>query len=390
LAELPAADSLKLPAPPAPSEHAALLRDTVAAFVADAGGVSRARRLRGTAHEFDRAMWSRMAELGWIGALVPEAHGGSALTLTEAAVIAEELAAALAPEPFTASAVVATTALMASDNEALKRAFLPDLAAGRVIVSPAWRETRGDLGPGTPATRLTRFEGGYRLNGTKRYIAGAAGCDGYLVSAAQAGDPVLCWMRADAAGVERTLEPLADGRHFGTLQLADVQIAADAIVARGDKARAAMARAQFAGTIVVGAELCGVMRSALDLSLEYLRTRRQFGKAIGSFQALQHRAVDLYVQRELAYAVLHHALAAMEESIAPAAAAALASRVKARCSAAAVRVTREAIQLHGAIGFTDEYDAGLYLKRALVLAASYGNAQAHRRRYAELTLDAHA
>ncbi|MCW5604340.1 MAG: acyl-CoA dehydrogenase, partial [Burkholderiales bacterium] len=137
-------------------------------------------------------------------------------------------------------------------------------------------------------------------------------------------------------------------------------------------------------TVIASAELCGVMGRALDMSVEYMKTRVQFGRPIGSFQALQHRAVDLYVQRQIASAVLEEALGVLDRGPGAAERAALASRVKARCADAGLRITREAIQIHGAIGFTDEYDAGLYLKRATVLAAWLGNAHAHRRRYARL------
>jgi alkylation response protein AidB-like acyl-CoA dehydrogenase len=135
---------------------------------------------------------------------------------------------------------------------------------------------------------------------------------------------------------------------------------------------------------IAAAELRGVMTRALEMSLDYLRTRVQFGKPIGAFQALQHRAADLYVQQQLAAAVLDEALRALDAGAAPRARAMQASRAKARCADAASRITREAIQLHGAIGFTDEYDAGLYLKRALVVSAWLGGPTYHRRRYAAL------
>jgi len=148
---------------------------------------------------------------------------------------------------------------------------------------------------------------------------------------------------------------------------------------------AALAGALDDATVVIGAELIGVMGRALEMSLDYMRTRVQFGKPIGSFQALQHRAVDLYLQRELASAVLDEALRVLGDGADPLTRARWASRVKARCSDAASRITRESIQIHGAIGFTDELDAGLYLKRALVLSAWAGSAAYHRRRYASLT-----
>jgi alkylation response protein AidB-like acyl-CoA dehydrogenase len=145
-----------------------------------------------------------------------------------------------------------------------------------------------------------------------------------------------------------------------------------------------LSRALDYATVCASAELGGVMGRALEMSLDYLRTRVQFGKPIGSFQSLQHRAVDLHIQRELASAVLEDALSTIDRNGAPGRRAVLASRAKARCTDAALKITREAIQLHGAIGFTDEYDAGLFLKRALVLAAWLGSASDHRRRYARL------
>jgi alkylation response protein AidB-like acyl-CoA dehydrogenase len=150
----------------------------------------------------------------------------------------------------------------------------------------------------------------------------------------------------------------------------------------------ALEAARDAATLVASAELLGVMKRALDMSLDFMRTRVQFGKPIGSFQALQHRAVDLYVQQQLASAVLEDTLRRFGKARDATARAVLASRLKARCSDAALRIVRETIQIHGAIGFTDEYDAGLYLKRALVLSAWLGNAALHRRRYARLHLEA--
>jgi alkylation response protein AidB-like acyl-CoA dehydrogenase len=183
-----------------------------------------------------------------------------------------------------------------------------------------------------------------------------------------------------------TLEgtPLADGRSMGTLELGDVIVPRERVVAEGTAATQALERALDETLVMAGAELSGVMQRALDMSLDYMRTREQFGKPIGSFQALAHRAVDLYLQRELASAVLDDAVAALDSDAEPVRRAAIASRVKARASEAGLRVTREAIQIHGAIGFTDEYDVGLYLKRAMVLAAWLGNGALHRRRYAQL------
>jgi alkylation response protein AidB-like acyl-CoA dehydrogenase len=364
------------------TEHRALLRASVADFVARGTDLARVRRLRGTSAEYERAVWKKMAELGWLGILVPERYGGLGLGLAEMAIVARGLARALVPEPLTATAVLAATALGAGENEALKREQLPRLVAGDLLPALAWQERAGELDPAAIETRATPFEGGFKLNGIKRFVAGAAQADAFIVSARADGGVVLLWLPREAAGARLELEPLADGRSFGTLRLDDALVPRSGVAASGAAALEALGRAFDHGCAIAGAELAGVMERSLEMSLDYLKTRVQFGKPIGSFQALQHRAVDLYIHQELASAVLEEALTVLDRSPAAAARAAAASRVKARCADAAARITREAIQLHGAIGFTDEFDAGLYLKRALVLAAWLGSASWHRRRYA--------
>jgi len=361
--------------------HRSLLADSVTAFTGRGADVARARRWRGLPEEYDRAAWLQMGGLGWLGVLVPEQYGGSGLGLSEAAIVAEGLARSLAPEPYTAIAVLAAGVLQAAENESFKNKLLSKLAAGELIPAVAWQERPGELNCDVVETVALPFEGGYRVNGTKRFIAGAAGADGYLVTARLGQGVTLLWVPRDTPGVKCELEPLADGRHFGTLALHDV------VVPREHEAgtAAGLAAALDNALVVTGAELIGVMSRALDMSLDYLKTRVQFGRPIGTFQALQHRAVDLYIQRELASAVLNDALRVFDSGADGLTRARWASRVKARCSDAAAKITRECIQFHGAIGFTDEFDAGLYLKRALALSAWLGSAAYHRRRYAALT-----
>jgi alkylation response protein AidB-like acyl-CoA dehydrogenase len=375
------------PPPAAVSENRALLADSVADFAARGSDIARVRRLRGTNAEYDRAVWKQMAELGWLGILVPERYGGLGLGLADMAIVARGLARALIPEPLTATAVAAATALGAAENEALKRAQLPRLVAGDLLPVLAWQEQAGGLDPAVVETRATPLEGGFKLNGTKRFVAGAAQADAFLVSARAGGGVVLLLLPRETAGAALSLEPLADGRAFGTLALHDALVPRSGLAASGAAALEALARAFDHGCAIAGAELAGVMDRALEMSLDYLRTRVQFGKPIGAFQALQHRAVDLHIHRELASAVLEEALDVLDRNPAAPARAAAASRVKARCADAATRITREAIQFHGAIGFTDEFDVGLYLKRALVLTAWLGGATWHRRRYARLAIE---
>lgn len=368
------------------SEHRRLLADSVADFATRGTDLARVRRLRGTSAEYDRTVWKKMAELGWLGILVPERYGGLGLGLAEMAIVARGLARALVPEPLAATAVLAATALAAAENEALKDERLPQLVAGELLPALAWQEQAGGLDCTAIETRATPFEGGFKLNGMKRFIAGAAQADAFLVSARGTGGVLLLWLPREAAGAQLELEPLADGRSFGRLRLDDALVPKSGVAASGAAAVEALGRAFDHACAIAAAELAGVMDRALEMSLDYLKTREQFGRPIGAFQALQHRAVDVYIHRELATAVLDETLATLDRDPAAAARAAAASRVKARCADAAARITREAIQFHGAIGFTDEFDVGLYLKRALVLTAWLGGPSWHRRRYADLSL----
>ena len=362
-----------------------MLADSVADFVGHGSDLARVRRLRGDPQEHDRDVWRKMGELGWLGILIPERYGGLGLGLSDMAVVAQGIGRALLPEPLTACAVLAMSALVHGENEALKAAELPRLAAGETLAALAWQEEPGAMDAESTRSRASPFEGGYRLSGTKRFIAGAAQADSFLVTARTDEGLALFWMPQTSTGAALTLEPLADGRASGTLALTDVLVPRAHLVAQGAAAGSALGRALDHARAIAAAELTGVMGRALEMTLDYLRTRVQFGKPIGSFQALQHRAVDLHIHKEVAAAVLEEALAQLDRDPDAAMRGAIASRVKARCADAAAKITRETIQMHGAIGFTDEYDAGLYLKRALTLATWLGSASAHRRRYAALT-----
>ncbi|HEY5292219.1 MAG TPA: acyl-CoA dehydrogenase family protein [Burkholderiales bacterium] len=360
-----------------------MLRDSAADFATlDA---ARVRRLRGADPGFERSVWREMAGMGWLGILVPEEHGGLGLKLAAALIIAEQLGRALYPEPYGASAVMATLALLHGDNAELKQRLLPQLAAGEIIASLAWQDERGGLDIDQCAVAVRAHGGRPVLEGTSRFVP-APGADAFVVAARSAQGLELYWIARDAAGLSFEPELLADGSATARLNFHAVDAAAGARVASAAAARAALELAIDHATLTASAELLGLMDCALDMTLEYLRTRVQFGKPIGSFQALQHRAVDLYIQKELSRAALNAAAATLDDpGCTPAARAAAASGAKARASQAALAICGEALQMHGAIGYTDEYDLGLYLNRALVLSAWLGNASAHRSRYATLS-----
>lgn len=360
-----------------------MLRDSAADFATlDA---ARVRRLRCADPGFERSVWREMADMGWLGVLIPEQHGGLELKLSAALIIAEQLGRALYPEPYSASAVAATLALLHGDNAELKQRLLPQLAAGEIVACLAWQDERGGLDVEQCAVRVHAPHGTTVLDGASRFAA-TPDADGYIVAARSAQGLDLYWVARSAAGLACEPEMRADGSAGARLRFDAVAAPAGARVASSAGARAALQLAIDHATLAASAELLGLMDCALEMTLEYLRTRVQFGKPIGSNQALQHRAVDMYIQKELTRATLAAALAVVEDpGFTPERRAAAASSAKARASQAALAICKEALQMHGAIGYTDEYDLGLYLNRALVLSAWLGNAGAHRGRYADLS-----
>ncbi len=361
-----------------------LLRDSVRSFLARQHDLKRTRNLRNTTPGFDREFWRALAEQGCVGALVPPSNGGLGLVLGDMVAMLEELGPALLPEPLIPVAVGAAQLIAGSENVALAERLLPPLAEGSLLAGLAWQNSNGGPPEDLPSMQAEPEGCGLRLVGVSRFVVPATGVDGYVVAAAQNGAAMLCWVPADAAGLTIALETRVDGSSAAVLTFDRVTVAAENVVARAPAASALIARGADACRIAAAAELLAIGETALRQTLEYLRVREQFDRPIGSFQAVQHRAVNLFVQQELARATLDEAVAALATSDARAAAIA-ASRAKARAADAASAICREAVQLHGAMGFTDECDIGLYLKRTLVLAAWLGNAASQRRRVAALT-----
>jgi alkylation response protein AidB-like acyl-CoA dehydrogenase len=367
------------------NSHAAMLAQSVGDFVQRGADLPRVRALTQTHAEFDRAQWRQLAELGWLGVLVPDSCGGLGLGLAEATIVAEGLGRALTPEPYTAVAVLAARVLEQAAAVPLRDELLTGLAAGERVPVLAWQEQADDFAGTRVACTATPFEGGYRVSGQKKFVVGATAADGYLVTAQAADGLQLLWVPRDAAGCSTGLLPLADGRSYGEVMLKDVAVPREQVLASGKALRAALDRALDHAAAVASAELVGVMKRANEMSLDYMKTRVQFGKAIGSFQALQHRAVDLYIQQELADAVLRDVTTQLDAAPDDRVRALAASRAKSRCADAALAITRAAIQFHGAIGFTEDCDVGLYVKRAMTVSAWLGNGRAHRTRYARLS-----
>jgi alkylation response protein AidB-like acyl-CoA dehydrogenase len=361
-----------------------MLRASAADYVARNTDFKRLRERRGALPGYDPAHLRRMADLGWLGIVVPGEQGGLGLGFAELAVVLQELGKGLMADPLAPAALAARTLWHGASGE-LKARLLPRLADASLRPCVAWQEGLGGLDPTALQTRIESDGADFALTGVKRFVAGAAGADGFIVSARGAAGCGLYWLAANAPGLRLSHEWRADGTPAGVLTLERARVAAaDVLTPASPRGLAALERALDEAAVMASAEMLGVIEAALNMALDYMRTRVQFGQPIGGFQALQHKAVDLYVQQELLRAVLQDAVRALDAGGPADERARLASRCKARASDAGLRVTREVIQLHGAIGYTDEYDAGLYLKRALVLAAWLGNGSAHRQRFAAL------
>jgi alkylation response protein AidB-like acyl-CoA dehydrogenase len=361
----------------------ALVRDSARGFVSRHADRRRLRAIRQTVPGYDQAIVAAMAEQGWLGVLIPERHGGLGLGFAAMAAVLEELGRGLIGEPVCALAVLAARVILHGDGPSCAQ-LLPGIASGQLVAAVAWEEVPGGIDAAACRTRASHRAGGVHITGEKHFIVGDASARGFVVSARAEDGIGLYWVAMDRLGVSLSQEWRADGTPICTLHLDHVALDDADVVAYPAVGLAALQRALDEAAVMAGAELVGVMSGGLDLTLDYMRTRVQFDSPIGGFQALQHRAVDLHTQRELAGAAVGGAVAALDRGIDGAALSRLASRVKARCSAAALRIARESIQLHGAIGFTDECDIGLFLKRSLVLSAWLGNADAHRRRFAGL------
>ncbi|KMN81237.1 acyl-CoA dehydrogenase [Chromobacterium sp. LK11] len=362
----------------------AQLRDSARDLLSRDNHATRVRDGRGrlpSGHE--AASWRDLAAAGWLAILLAERDGGLGLDLAAVAAVAEEIGRSLLPEPFTAVAVQAAQALSACPDSPLRAQLLERLAGGRLLAALAWQERAGQQDDDPIDTRAEADGEHYRLHGHKTFaLPAAADLDGWLLSARGDAGWLLFWLPAGLPGLTPSYSPGIDGSMMASLRLEQVTVPRAHALADGDAARDAVRQANDASRLAQSAELLGVARQALALTLPYLASRQQFGRPIGSFQALQHRLADAHIQLELAAAGLDEAL---EEQADPARLdSARVSRLKARCADAAIGMCRLAIQLHGAIGYTDECDIGLYFKRALHLNAWLGNAEHQRRRYRKL------
>lgn len=353
----------------------------------------RTRSWRDKAPGFDREHWQAMAEQGWFSILVSEDEGGLGLDLDAATAIAKVLGHSAAPEPFVAAGMVAPKLLALCPKSDHRDAFLAQVISGAKIACVAHQNPSGNLAFGSTAVQAKQTANGYSLNGELRFVpvpdADAFIAPVVLDKAPPGNTPDLCqaellWIDTSRAGITIERETTADGGASGWVRFSNVDVPASSSLAAGD-IWPMFDEAIDDGLIGNCAELLGNMERSLGLTIEFLKTRSQFGQHIGKFQVLQHRAVDLWMSKEVAQHTLTASLNVMMAPNVPASARRqAASSAKARIAKTALELGNDAVQLHGAIGFTDEYDLALYVNRAITIAPYLGNAAEHLKRYGEL------
>lgn len=371
-----------------------MLKDMAAEWVRDRMPITALRSLydhggggRSDAIGYDPECWAEMAAMGWTGIIVPEAHGGSDFGYQSLGLILEELGRTLAASPLLSSALGAVTALRLGGDAVQQERWLPGLADGSAIGTIAFEEG-AHFAPERIATSATLSGDQWIVNGQKYPVHDGMAANIFIVSARTSDQPgdrdglTLFVIDADTAGLTRDPLDQIDARRPAALTLKDVTIASDRVLGEVGKGADLIDAIIDRAAVGMAAEMLGASAQAFDTTMDYLKTRVQFGAIIGSFQALQHRAADLFGELQLTQSAVEDALIAIDDDAADI--SALASLAKATAGETLHRISAQMVQLHGGIGMTHEHDAGLYLKRARVAEQCYGSTAWHRERWARL------
>jgi alkylation response protein AidB-like acyl-CoA dehydrogenase len=355
------------------TEEQSMLKDAAKSWVQEKSPVSAFRKMRDSGVElgYDAAAWNEMAEMGWAGVIIPEEYGGSDFGYLSLGLILEELGRTLTASPLLASGLAAASALVLGGSDAQKSEWLPKIAEGSVVATLAV-----DEGPHhNPAKVETKFDAG-KITGKKSFVLEGPAANLFVVSAKGKDGIGLYLVRADAAGVSKQRLQLADSRGAANVEFKGA--AAEPLSGGAELLDKVLDRAR-AG---VAAEMLGAATQAFETTLDYLKTRVQFGQVIGSFQALQHRAAKMFTDLELSRSAVEAALTAIDNDSPDT--PELVSLAKAKMGDTFHLVSNEMVQMHGGIGMTDAHDAGFYLKRARAAEAAFGNQAFHRDRYARI------
>ncbi len=369
------------------TEEQIMLRDAAKGWVADKAPTMSLRKLRDTGawvSGYEPGAWKDMAEMGWTGVVIPEVFGGSEFGYRSLGVVLEETGRTLTASPLHATAAAAASALLLGGSDAQKQAWLTRIAAGDVTAALAVDETAHHH-PASVALKAEKSGAGYVLTGQKRFVPDAAGADLLVVAARTGGAPgetagmTLFLVDKGARGLSALPLHAIDNRAHADLTF---EATPAEVLGEVDKGWDVLAPTLDRATATLAAEMLGTASQAFEVTLDYLKTRTQFGQLIGSFQAMQHRAAKLFTELELTRSCVEAALDAIDAGDKDV--SALVSLAKAKANDTLHLASIEMVQMHGGIGMTDVHDAGLYMKRARVAEALYGSSSYHRDRYASL------
>lgn len=373
------------------NEEQTMLKDSAKDFCASNAPITQLRELRDSesADGFDQATWNAMVELGWAAIPWAEEHGGLAFGYKGLGVVTEESGRTLAASPLFASVWVGGTLVSLGGSDAQKSELLPSVAAGELKLALALEESHRHS-PYNIATSASASGDGYTLSGKKTFVLDGHIADKLIVAARTSGDQAaragitLFLVDSAASGVSVTRTLMADSRNAANVVLDGVSVSADAVLGTVDAGADVLDPALDIARIGLAAEMLGGTLECFERTIAYLKERKQFGVAIGSFQALKHRAANMFCEIELSKSCVLEALTALDEDRDATEVAKLASLAKAKVGETYGLVSREGIQMHGGIGMTDEFEIGFFIKRAAVAEQTFGDVNYHRNRYGEL------
>ncbi len=368
-----------------------MLRDAARRFLADNCPTTFVRRMMADDSAHDPVFWKKLSELGWPGLLIPENYGGQGGTFLDMTVVLEEAGKALLPGPFFTASILGASAMVEGGSEAMKKEFLPKMAAGEFIGTLAVAEMSGRFDPAGVEMKAAKKGSNWILSGEKMFVPDAHVADGIAVATrtgsggGDRGITIFCVGARDPGVTITPLKTVDMTRRLCHVKFDGVEVPAANILGAENEGGPLLTRLLEIGATALSVEMAGTAQKALDLSVEYAKTRVQFGKPIGAFQAIKHKCVDMMVAVENSRSLAYYAAWTVDQR-APEAASATAM-AKAYASDMAKNVTSEAIQVHGGIGFTWEHDMHLYHRRAIADESNFGNAPVHRETVAKLVLD---
>jgi len=364
------------------TEEQTLLRDSARGLISDKAPVSHLRQLRDAkdATGFSRDLWKTFAEMGFCGLLVPEDFGGSGLGCVEAGIVMEEIGRTLMPSPFLATSVLAASALSRGGSAAQKSEYLPKISAGALLAALAIDEGAKHR-PLQTQMQAVRSGNGFKLSGDKAFVVDGHTADLLIVAARTAGAAgearglTLFLVNPKAKGIAMERTAMVDSHNAARIVFDNVGVDADSVLGEVDQGGALLEGVLNIGRGAVASEMVGLSEEVFGRTVTYLKERKQFGKAIGEFQALQHRAAQLYIDIEITRAAVLKALQMLDADLEKAGSA--VSVAKARAGTTATLAVQEGVQMHGGMGMTDEFDIGFFMKRARVCQELFGDSNFH-------------